>query len=141
MLETDRLIIKKSSTLDVDLMLKMDKQEETQKYLGGIKNKSREERIELLKNMDSFTVYLKDNTPIGFIGFKHDNELSYLFDYDYTNKGYCTESCKKLIDESDLKIIISDCVKDNKKSKRVLEKLGFKKIDERQNMIYYELRK
>ena len=43
--ETERLIIRKTSIEDVDLILKMDKQEITQKYLGGIKEKSKEERI------------------------------------------------------------------------------------------------
>ena len=42
--ETERLIIKKTSIYDVELILKMDKQEITQKYLGGIKTKTKEER-------------------------------------------------------------------------------------------------
>ena len=37
-LKTNRLIIKQTSCIDIDLILKMDKQEETQKFLGGIKN-------------------------------------------------------------------------------------------------------
>lgn len=41
-IETERLIIRLTSILDIDMILKMDKQEETQKYLGGVKNKRRE---------------------------------------------------------------------------------------------------
>ena len=40
MIETERLIIKNTSLEDVDLLLKMYKQVETQKYLGCIKNKT-----------------------------------------------------------------------------------------------------
>ena len=33
--------LKRTTIDDVDLLLKMDKQKETQMYLGGVKNKSR----------------------------------------------------------------------------------------------------
>ena len=60
---TERLKIIETSIDDIDLILKMDKQESTQKYLGGIKDKSREERIEFLKNKkNSLTVLLDDIT-------------------------------------------------------------------------------
>ena len=132
-IETDRLIINKTTIEDIDLILKLDKQEVTQKFLGGIKNKSREERIEFLKNKDSLTVSLKDNTKIGFIGLKIDKdnntgELSYIFDYDYSNIGYCTEACLKIIDIGillGLDFISAETIKGNNSSKRVLEKLGF----------------
>ena len=35
-LQTERLTIRPTSTLDIDMILKMDKQEITQMYLGGI---------------------------------------------------------------------------------------------------------
>ncbi len=47
-LETNRLIIRPVQIEDVDLLLKMDKQEITQKYLGGIKDRTREERVAFL---------------------------------------------------------------------------------------------
>ena len=143
-IETERLTIRKTSIDDVDMLLKMDRQEVSQRFLGGIKNKTREERIELLKRKTnkfndglagSLTVCLKDDTPIGFIGLKIDEdnnkaELSYIFDYDYCNKGYCTEASKKLIDigfnDLELKSIFAEVVKGNNSSIRVLEKLGFK---------------
>ena len=43
-IKTDRLIIRKTSINDINLIMKMDKQEITQMFLGGIKNKTREER-------------------------------------------------------------------------------------------------
>ena len=141
--KTERLIIKKISIDDVDMILKIDRQEETQKYLGGIKSKSRDERVAFIgKKLDKFdkglvgqlTVCLDDNTPIGLIGIninEDDNtgEVSYIFDYDYCNKGYCTETCKKILDicfnKLNLNSIIVDTVDGNASSKRVLEKLGF----------------
>ena len=90
--ETERLIIRKTSIEDVDLILKQDKQEQTQKFLGGVKNKTREERIEWInKHKSSLTVCLKDNTPIGLYSLQvNENNygiVSYIFDEDYTGKG------------------------------------------------------
>jgi len=132
--ETKRLVIKKTTVNDINLILKMDKQEETQKFLGGIKNKSKDERILFLENAsDSYTVFLKNGIPIGFINLIFEDSfarLSYIFDYDYCNNGYCTEACLKLIDICfdilNLKSIVADTVDGNNSSKRVLEKLDFK---------------
>ncbi len=142
-IRTRRLILRPTSTLDVDMMLKMDKQEVTQTFLGGIKNKTREERITFIeKKLEKYdkglagqlTVCLKEGTPIGLIGLnvdeeKDSGELGYIFDYDYCNKGYCTEACRKLLEigfnKLNLKNISADTVEGNEKSKRVLEKLGF----------------
>ena len=72
--KTERLVIRKTLLKDVDLLLKMDKQEVTQKYLGGIKNKTRKERLEFLRkdknssNTLSLTIIL--DKPIGFIRLK-----------------------------------------------------------------------
>ena len=140
-LTTDRLIIKNTTKEDVDLLLKMDKQEITQKYLGGIKNKTKDERLIFLEKKENkykdgiaypLTVFLKDGTRIGFIDIKPVDEkleLSYIFDYDSCNKGYCTEACKKILDSIDNKVIFAYSLKDNESSRRVLEKLGFKYIE------------
>ena len=84
------------------------------------------------------TVCLNDETPIGFCGIRineEDNcgELSYIIDQDYCNKGYCTEASEKLIsiafEELNLDYIFAHTVVDNLRSQKVLEKLGFKKIN------------
>ena len=142
-LKTERLTIRKVSTDDVNLMLKMDKQEITQKYLGGIKNKTRDERIAFLerkaKRFDDghagqLTVCLIDETPIGFTGLSIDEsnnsaEISYLYDYDYTGYGYCTEVCRKLLEigfnELDLNRIFGNTIEGNISSVKVFERLGF----------------
>ena len=143
-LETDNLIIRKVSTKDVNLMLKMDKQESTQKYLGGIKTKTYEERLEFLNKKEEkfneghasqLTVCLKDGTGIGFtslsISEKNNNaEVSYMFDSDYTGKGYCSESLRELLRVAfeilDLHKVYADTVEGNLPSKKVLEKNNFK---------------
>lgn len=120
---------------DIDLILKLDKQEETQKYLGGIKNKSREERIEFLekksKNSTAYTVMLnKEN--IGFIELKINEasaEVSYIFDCNYWGLGYGTKAVNMILDIGFNKLklisIYAYTLDDNIASKRVLEKNGF----------------
>ena len=155
-LKTKRLLIKPTTKDDIDMILKMDKQEQTQKYLGGIKNKSREERIKFLEKKEnqqkegkvkSLTVYLKDEIPIGFIGIDIDEqnstaEISYIFDYDYSKKGYCTEACQKILSVcfKDLKLnkIVADTIDGNIASIKVLEKLGFTHTKTRKNEAFIE---
>lgn len=162
-IETERLIIDKTTTNDISLILKMDKQEITQKFLGGIKNKTKDERIDFLKKKEekfkqgiasSLTVNLKeDNSKIAFVGLKIDEEenlaeISYIFDEDYTKKGYCKEAVLKLLDitfnELKLDKVIADTVEDNLSSRNVLERLNFKvvsiKIDNNIKFINYELK-
>lgn len=145
-LSTERLIVRKVSLKDIDLLMKLDKQEITQKYLGGIKNRTKEERINFInKKLNHFkegyssmlTVCLKDGTPIGFSQLKineekNNAEISYIFDYNYCNNGYCTETCTKLIDVAfnnlNLDSIYADTINKNEKSIKVLTNLGFKQI-------------
>jgi len=143
-LKTERLILRITTLNDVNLLLKMDKQKQTQKFLGGIKNKTKEERMIFLKNkidkskegnIYPITIELKERLPIGFIDLKIDpqtkiGQISYIFDSDYWKKGYCLEACQKLIELSFTKLkltkILASTLKENTNSKRLLEKLGFK---------------
>lgn len=93
------------------------------------------------------TVCLKNKKTIGFIELKINEEnniaeLSYIFDYDFCNKGYCTEAAKKLVEVGfknlKLSYIFADIVKGNISSKRVVEKLGFKyKNSTNKNLIIF----
>ena len=146
-LYTERLMIVDTSIDDIDLILKMDKQDSTQKYLGGIKNKSREERLEFLSNKKNSLTVLLDNTRIGFIGLKITDdkaEISYIFDSDYTGNGYCSEVIKLLIDISFNKLNLNKLYayskSENIASIKVLTKNGFIEKDSNNNeFIYYEL--
>ena len=144
---TERLKIIETSIDDIDLILKMDKQEVTQKYLGGIKDKSREERIEFLKNKKNSLTVLLDDIRIGFVGLKIDNniaEISYIFDSDYVGNGYCSEVVKTLIDiafnKLNLEKLYAYSKEENIASIKVLTKNGFvNKDSNNKEFIYYEM--
>lgn len=144
---TERLKLIETSVDDIDLILKMDKQEETQLFLGGIKNKSREERLDFLSRKKNSLTVLLDNKRIGFVGLKVNEdkaEVSYIFDSDYTGNGYCSEVVKKLIDVAFNKLNVNKLYaytkEDNVSSIKVLTKNGFiKKDNENEEFIYYEL--
>ncbi len=144
---TERLKIIETSVEDIDLILKMDKQEVAQKYLGGIKDKSRDERLVFLsKKKNSLTVLL-DDIRIGFIGLKiidDKAEISYIFDSDYTGKGYCSEVVKELVNIAFNKLNLNKLYaysnEDNVASIKVLTKNGFiKKDSNNKEFIYYEM--
>ena len=145
---TDRLVLMQTSRDYIDLILKMDKQEDTQLFLGGIKVKSREERLEFLdkknKNGNSLTVFF-DNVPIGFVGLKvtdNSGEISYIFDNDYTGNGYATECVSKLVDvgfnELNLDYLYAYSKEDNVASRTVLLKANFKFKEYRDEFMYFE---
>lgn len=144
---TERLKIVETSIDDIDLILKMDKQESTQKYLGGIKDRSREERIEFLKNKKNSLTVLLDDIRIGFVGLKIDNniaEISYIFDSDYVGNGYCSEVVKTLIDiafnKLNLEKLYAYSKEENIASIKVLTKNRFvNKDSNNKEFIYYEL--
>ena len=111
----------------------------------------RTENVLLIKkkeqNANSLTVFL-NNSPIGFIGLKiidMEAEVSYIFDYDYVNNGYCSEVLNKLVDISfnDLMLdkLFAYSKEENISSRKVLEKNGFKESGTKEDFIYYELRK
>lgn len=143
---TERLQLIKTSVDDIDLILKMDKQEGTQKYLGGIKDKSRDERLDFLsKKKNSLTVLL-GNVRIGFVGLKIDEdkaEISYIFDSDYTGNGYCSEVVRVLVDiafnKLNLNKLYAYTKKENIASIKVLTNNGFiNKDSNNKEFIYYE---
>ena len=144
---TERLMVIETSKDDIDLILKMDKQEVTQKYLGGVKNKSREERLEFLSRKKNSLTVLYNNSRIGFVGLKINEdiaEISYIFDYDYVGRGYCSEVVKVLVDiafnKLNLNKVYAYTKNENIASIKVLTKNGFIKKDSNdEDFIYYEL--
>ncbi len=145
-LYTERLMLIETSKDDIDLILKMDKQDITQKYLGGIKNKSREERLLFLDKKNNSLTVLLDNIRIGFVELKINNneaEISYIFDSEYTGEGYCSEVVKLLVeiafDKLNLTKLYAYSKEENIASIKVLTKNGFIKKDSNQEFIYYEL--
>lgn len=147
--KTNRLLLKQTSRDDIELILKMDKQEDTQLFLGGIKDKTREERLFFLdkknKNKNSLTIMI-DNIPIGFVELTilgNVAEISYIFDSDYTGNGYCSEVIAKLVEIAfnviKLDKLYAFCKEDNIASQKVLLRNGFVKKDREKEYLYYEL--
>ena len=144
---TERLMVIETSKDDIDLILKMDKQEVTQRYLGGVKNKSREERLEFLSRKKNSLTVLYNNNRIGFVGLKINEdiaEISYIFDYDYVGRGYCSEVVKVLVDiafnKLNLNKVYAYTKNENIASIKVLTKNGFIKKDSNdEDFIYYEI--
>ena len=152
---TERLYVRPTTVEDVSLLLKMDSQEETQKYLGGVKHASEPERTLFLekkiqsfekRELIPFTVCLKEGIPVGFIDLKKlddsDMEISYIFDYDYWKKGYCTEAVQKILTKAfdclDVEKVIAYTLPDNMNSTRVLQKNGFEVQGEKDDFQIYE---
>jgi RimJ/RimL family protein N-acetyltransferase len=144
---TERLKIIETSVDDIDLILKMDKQEDTQLFLGGIKNKSREERLDFLSRKKNSLTVLLDDVRIGFVGLKINEdkaEISYIFDSEYTGVGYCSEVVKVLVDiafnKLNLNKVYADTKVGNIASIKVLTKNGFvEKESNDSDFIYYEI--
>ena len=144
---TERLKIIETSVDDIDLILKMDKQEDTQLFLGGIKNKSREERLDFFSRKKNSLTVLLDDVRIGFVGLKINEdkaEISYIFDSEYTSMGYCSEVVKVLVDiafnKLNLNKVYADTKVGNIASIKVLTKNDFvEKESNDSDFIYYEL--
>ncbi len=94
---------------------------------------------------------VKDNIPIGCAGLlfhpdtnhwwgENSAELGYWIAEEYWGRGYAAEASQKLIEHGfnnyDIKTIYATYRIENKQSKRVLEKLGFKYYTEMQNENY-----
>lgn len=154
-LETNNLIIRKVTLSDAKLLVKMDQNENVQKFLGGIKATKISDRERFIqKKLDAFknnvvgmlTVVVKSTSePIGFLNFDIDEvcnnaELSYIFDFDYWNQGYCTESAEKLIkvgfENLKLHRIYADTISCNMGSIKVLQNIGMTKEGELREHVF-----
>lgn len=156
-IKTKRLVIRTTIREDVELLIKMDKDAHVQKFLGGVKNIEYFERVKFIEKkvrkneqgcIGMLTVVLESTGElIGFLNFNIDEiannaELSYIFDSQFWNKGYCTEACEKIIkigfDYLDLHRVYADTISGNLSSIRVLEKLGMKKEGKRREHVFVE---
>ena len=143
---TERLIIKPISTLNIEDVFKLQSLEETVKYNTSEIPRSINDTIITVENWISelskskitnytFAVELIDNSKfIGLIGIKlgkehyRNAEVWFQYDFKFWNKGYATESLRKILDfgfeNLDLHRIEAGCAVDNIGSISVLEKVG-----------------
>lgn len=146
-LETERLIIRPISLNDKNEIFEYRSDAETNKYQGWIpKNIDDVETFigKISKNIDEpetwfqFVIIKRENHKIiGDLGihfYDFDNkqvEIGCTLNKNFQNKGYATESLKKVIDflfnELKKHRIISSIDPENKSSIRLVERIGFRK--------------
>ncbi len=135
MIETNRLILRPMTQDDLEDFYDIFKSEQVGRFVHRMSHEAAERYFEKKKKSEpnpySFAVVLKENNKmIGTCGVKlnKDNncgELSYVFNADYWNKGYCTEACKAVVKycfiEGGMHRIEADCFEDNYASTKILQ--------------------
>jgi ribosomal-protein-alanine N-acetyltransferase len=146
LLNTERLNIRPISILNIEDVYKLQSLEETAKYnTSGIPTNIKETKITVenwiienaKENTKRFTFsveLIEENEFIGLIGMNlgkehyKNAEVWFQYDYKFWNKGYATESLRKIIDFGfeNLKLhrIEAGCAVENIGSINVLEKVG-----------------
>lgn len=145
-LETERLIIRKVDSSNLEDFYQYASNKAVGENSTWKPHSSRKESEDILNLFIKEDEYLgihhkKDGKMIGILGLHSDpireleehlcRELGYGLNYDYWNKGYMTEACFKILEygfkELNLVIITATTSIINKKSQRVIEKIGMRK--------------
>lgn len=147
-LETERLILRNYKESDFSDVKKYFSNEEVSRYEDFYPMSDNEVRsiISEWKEMDNrLVVELKSsNRVVGSIGYWIDEEGHYCIDYDfnpeYGKKGYATEAGKKLVqylfETTDITAIYGDCDIRNISSWKLMERLGFQRVQQLDNQSY-----
>ena len=141
---TERLIIRPWDDLDGDELFELAKDPEIGKRCGWEPHKHMRDTMFVLHNFlekdGTYAICLQNNDVIGSVGlnFKEDTELAnkddecelgYWIGKPYWGRGYATEACCAIIayafDNLGVSTIWCSCFDDNKKSEKVIKKLGF----------------
>jgi RimJ/RimL family protein N-acetyltransferase len=146
-LETDRLVLRRFTDGDLDLLVELDSDPEVMRYITGGRARPREE-IErevlpaLLRYYERFVGYgfwaAIEKGSGAFIGWFHlrpgpgapvdEPELGYRLRASVWGKGYATEGSRQLIDkaftELGAKRVVAGTMAVNIRSRRVMEKAG-----------------
>ncbi len=147
MLSTERCCLKKVTDEDRKDIIKLYVNPDTRKYLGGaLSTQAAEEKFDdIIKNQATtnndavYTVKLKDKTFIGLIYLspyydKSFYEISYEFLPQYWGNGYAFEVMNAILDDCRLKPgfdkVYAETQTKNFRSRKLLEKLGYKKEKE-----------
>ena len=138
MIETDRLVLRGMSDEDKYDFYDIFSSDAVGSFVNKMDLDQVESYFEKRKskpaNPYSFVAVLKDgNKMIGTIGIKEKEPnigvLSYVFNYSYWGKGYCSECVKVLLDKAfnewGFIQIKADCREDNFASKKIFSKFGF----------------
>jgi RimJ/RimL family protein N-acetyltransferase len=144
-LETDRLILRTFNVEDAAFYFDLWKQASWIQFIGDKKFRSVDDARESLingpmkmyadKGFSLYLMTLKDHTPIGMCGLiKRDTlddvDIGYGLLSVYEGKGYTIEAAKAVMayakNELRLKRVVAITTTDNKKSIRLLEKIGLR---------------
>lgn len=145
MLKTERLILRPWCDLDAEELYKYASDPDVALPAGWPPHESVENSREIIRNVlsapETYAVCLKDGTAIGSIGLKKGDatdmtdrddecELGYWLGKDFWGQGLIPEAARELIRHGfeDLKLRAIWCgyYDGNEKSKRAMEKCGFK---------------
>lgn len=142
-LETERLYLRGWQLEDLDALYECARNPDIGIMAGWEPYSSREVSLNVLKsyikNDGNWAIVLKENEKvIGQIGISPDENrgkyyakyMNYLLSSDYWNKGYMTEAVKRvtkyLFEEMNIDLLTIFFYPHNVRSKRVIEKCGFK---------------
>ncbi len=142
-LETERLILRKWQLEDLDGLYEFAKKPCVGPMAGWKPHESKEESLGVLKyyidNDDRWAIVIKESSKvIGMVNIKPDNNrgkyyaklLSFALSPDYWGNGYMTEAVKRVVkyvfEEMNIDILTAFHYPLNIRSKRVIEKCGFK---------------
>lgn len=147
-LETDRLILRNYKTEDLSDVLAYFSDEEVSRYedFYPMSKEQVREIIDEWRGMDNRLVAeLKSaSAVIGSIGYWIDDAGHYCMDYDfnpeYGGKGYATEAGRELIrylfQEAGIDAVYGDCDVRNEASWKLLERLGFRRMQKLDGQSY-----
>lgn len=145
-IDTKRLTLRNWKLRDVEAFVKITKQKEVIKWIANVKyNTSVKEARKLIESDEEnktdiyFAIVEKESEEVfGSVWLRNVNdedgrklaELGILLRKEFWNKGYATEACKAVIGFGFRKLklvkIYGKVNEENKSSKKMVEKLGFK---------------
>ena len=162
-LETSRLILREIQIEDFDDLFRMNSDPQIMKYVGDGSTRNQGQMLRELDMLMSHyvrkpglgiwaTILKENNTFVGASGLVYyDNtpeiEVGYRMLKEHWNNGYATEAAFGLLNYGftslRLKKIVSSAHVDNAPSRKVMEKIGMKYIDNRIHygclQAYYEI--
>lgn len=161
---TDRLIMRKLTKDDIPAFYEIVKKNEVGKWLGIGKGMSFNEAEQYVNNFikhwksNEFGVWglinKSDEKIMGHCGLRYidnteDIEIIYLLDPNYWGKGYATEAGNIAVELAfntlKVKKLVARVRTNNSKSKKVIDKLGFTFIGDKEHdnrtLSYYEIKK
>lgn len=125
-METERLILRDYNEADRDAYFKLKNDNKTMYYLK-----------ETYKQVGSIGYTVMNDTPFGKLV-----HLGYFTYPEFWNKGYVTESLKKILEfaftENNVYRIKTGCLRENKGSERVMQKCGMIKEADKKEYEYHD---